>query len=347
MTQEIADWITMQLDLYGRDPPLNYLSAALQMAVLHLLFSEMSNDLDEESFTGALLGAFCESSNICAAGFPPLQNSSMTWRRHNKNGTGEQGESNTGADFTLIIRHSDELACAAIFQAKNGKSNVGSFDANHKSPSQVKGGEKELQFVRLKRHCQKILSELIHTKKKAELEELSWAHYLVYEPFGIYCSPLSSLVEIENRLIQGNHAGTIRYKQYYHLNFIDLLKHGCSEDREDHNGWLRLTSKTGISSFVKSAQDLYDVYEAHVNPGMSWTPLVDNRESVDPPERIEKIKAALRISLEKTADSPNSLTAEKFAAAVTRNRGATPSKPTVGYKDRGPAKGATDSGKGG
>lgn len=289
----IHDWIFQQLKVFGREPPQNYLSGALQLAVLHLLQSGLSNGVDEESFTGALLGSFCQSCRVCAAGMPPINKSTLTWRRHNKNSGDNIGESATGADFALIIRHNEDFARAAVFQAKNGQSKKGSFKAGHISPEVLELPE-EPQYVRLKRHCLSILSTFKKPDAAAlEATELDWAHYLIYEPFAAYCSPVSSLTVIEERLEAGESLGTISYKNYPYLNFVDVLRAGCSETQEKEPGWLNLSSTEEIGTFVKSANDLYDLYEAHVNPDMEWAPLIEPMAKMSEQERTLNIKEDL------------------------------------------------------
>jgi len=286
----IHEWILKQLEVFDREPPQNYLSGALQLAVLHLLQSGLSNDIDEESFTGALLGSFCQNCRVCAAGMPPQNKSTLTWRRHNKNSAGSDGESATGADFALIIRHKNDFARAAVFQAKNGQSKKGSFKAGHISP-EVPGLPEEPQYVRLKRHCLKILAAFEDpTKAALKVTKIGWAHYLIYEPFAAYCSPLSSLTVIEERLEAGGSLGTVSYKEHPYLNFVDALRDGCDETQEQQPGWLNLSSNEEIGAFVKSAKELYDLYEAHVNPDMEWEPLIEAAVKLSEQQRTINIK---------------------------------------------------------
>lgn len=307
----IHEWILKQLKVFDREPPQNYLSGALQLAVLHLLQSGLSNDIDEESFTGALLGSFCQSCRVCAAGMPPQNKSTLTWRRHNKNSADSVGESATGADFALIIRHKNDFARAAVFQAKNGQSKKGSFKAGHISPEVLELPE-EAQYVRLKRHCLSILTKFKKpTNAALEVTKIGWAHYLIYEPFATYCSPLSSLTVIEERLEAGESLGTVSYKEHPYLNFVDALRDGCNETQEQQLGWLNLSSNEEIGAFVKSAKDLYDLYEAHVNPDMEWEPLIETAVKLSEQQRTLNIKNDLILS---KAPSP---TEEPKAVQVT------------------------------
>lgn len=289
-TPTIHDWILSELDVFERSPPANYLSAALQIAVFHLLRSGISNNIDEESFTAALLGSFCESCQVCVAGMPPTSNSSLTWRRHNKSGKGKLGESATGADFALIIRHSNDFARAAVFQAKNGQSDVGSFKAEHLSPA-TERYPSEQQFIRLRRYC---LSTLADIKKLEEasldLKNIGWAHYLIYENSAIYCSPLSSLTILNDRINKNQSPGTVRYKEHPYSNFVDVLRDGCSQEPGVQPDWLSLESSREISAFVEAAKDLFDIYEASVDPAMDWVPLIEDRESLSNQDKIRLIK---------------------------------------------------------
>jgi len=292
-TPTIHDWILSELSIFDRSPPANYLSAALQIAVFHLLGSGISNDVDEESFTAALLGSFCEACQVCVAAMPPASNSSLTWRRHNKNSSGTLGESATGADFALIIRHNNSFARAAVFQAKNGQSDVGSFKASHLSPA-TKVDPEEQQFVRLRRYCHCILSGKEDAEEALlDLQSIGWAHYLVYENYATYCCPLSSLTILEHRISKDISPGTVRYKDYPYFNFVDILVNGCNQEIGVQPGWLSLESSSEITAFVKSAADLFDIYEAHVDPTMDWVPLIEERNIPPQQEKIRLIKESL------------------------------------------------------
>lgn len=337
----IHDWMLKELAVFDREPPQNYLSGALQLALLHLLQSGVSNAVDEESFTGALLGAFCQSCRVCAAGMPPRNKSTLTWRRHNKNSSDGSGESATGADFALIIRHEEGFARAALFQAKNGQSKKGSFKAGHISPP-VEEHPEEPQYVRLKRHCLSILSTFKNpTTAALEASKIGWAHYLIYEPFAAYCSPLSSLTVIEERLEAGKSLGTVSYKDYPYLNFVDALRDGCNETQEQQPGWINLSSNEEIATFVKSAKDLYDLYEAHVNPDMNWKPLIETTTKLSEEQRTLNIKNHLHppkppLPTEEPKPAQASATTDALALSLDtkqdieewRRQRPNPSKPT-------------------
>lgn len=267
----LTEWIEREFQAFGRTPPSNLLSSALQISIFQLLMSGISNGTDEESFSGAMFGAFCSTCGYCAPSIPLEQRHGLSWRRHNKNGKEGLSEKNTGADFALIIRLSDNVARAAVFQAKNGQSNIGSFDATHISP-ETDTRPPEPQFLRLREYCKRILLSIDRGGDKG-IEEISWAHYLVYESFGIYSVPLSSLVQVNERVNSGANPGTIRYKQLHHSNFVDLLDRGCNQAEQDADGWLYLSSKEDILSFAENAIDLFDIYEARSDVRFDWTPI--------------------------------------------------------------------------
>ncbi|MBH1664526.1 hypothetical protein I5U73_05085 [Stenotrophomonas maltophilia] len=292
-TPTIHEWILSELNIFDRSLPANYLSAALQIAVFHLLRSGISNNVDEESFTAALLGSFCEACQVCVAAMPPAGNSSLTWRRHNKSSSGKLGESATGADFALIVRHSNSFARAAVFQAKNGQSDIGSFKASHLSPA-TKDYPEEEQFVRLRRYCHCILSGKKDVEEESlDLKNIGWAHYLVYENFATYCCPLSSLTILEDRISKDSSPGTVRYKDYPYFNLVDILRDGCIHEAGVQPGWLSLESPSQITAFVESSKDLFDIYEAHVDPAMDWVPLIEDRDIPSQQQKIRLIKEHL------------------------------------------------------
>lgn len=325
---KIEDWIESELELFGRESAPNRLSASLQIAVLHLLASGLSNELDEESFTGALLGSFCQACRLATATEPPASDASLMWRRHPKNGKGHLSERSTGADFSLIIRHDDNFALAAIFQAKNGQSSVGSFDASHMSPK-TPDRDKELQFCRIREHCYKVLASFNPPKQNSHgIRDLDWAHYLVYEPFAIYCSPLSSLSTVNQLSTESLKCGAVRYKEYEYSIFADLLREGCAPGKTKRPGWLSLESQDEIRKFADSALDLFDVYESHVDPQPDWTPLFESSNKLSVTDRIANVKAGLSIPPPPPVDAKKS-TLKKLRKQRAKSNKA--SKTTVKY----------------
>lgn len=277
----IHDWIIDELRSYDRGHPANFLSASLQLAVLQLVTAGLSRNADEETYTGALLGAFCSTSFFCASGFPRKAGPDMCWQRHNKNSKDRDGEKHTGADFTLIVRTKENFARAAVFQAKNAKSEIGSFEVDHVSPATDKRPA-EQQIVRLVDHCISIMAEI--TKVRAEeqsqsaplvpsLEGLEWAHYLVYHDYSNACCQVSNLRNSYDTARAKSVPGRVRLKEANAIPLVDLLAAGCSEDTDAVQGWISLESLKEIRAFTKHARQFFDVYESRTDPDADWKPV--------------------------------------------------------------------------
>lgn len=299
----VKNWINQELVKYARKAPSNCLSAALQLATLHLLTSGLARNIDEESFTGALLGSFCSKCNICATAFSHTNQSSLTWRRHNKNSQEKDGEKLSGADFTLILRLRNNFAKAAIFQAKNSKSDVGSFDAGHISPP-IDEGDAELQFLRLKEYSMTTLSKTGIGQAKS-IDELHWVHYLIYHDYSAYCCALSTMVDLDDKAKLGHPLGTIRFKERANVSFIDLLADGASISTDD--GWLILDSVEKIKLFVSKSRDIFNVYEARAEADCQWEPVAsDDSLPILRSQAVAMVRSALVPAESQERDTENS-----------------------------------------
>ena len=286
----VNEWINRELREYGRNDANSWLGAALQLSTLHLLTSGLSRNIDEETFTGALLGSFCSTCNFCSSPIEPSNHTALIWRRHNKTNQHEDGEKASGADFTLILRLSNDTARAAIFQAKNSKSDTGSFDTAHVSPP-IDQGEAQLQFLRLKEYSLKILSK-INVGKARSIQELHWVHYLVYHDYSAYCCTLSTMQDLDERIKLQKPLGAIRFKDRPNISFVDLLEQGASESAND--GWLQLDSLEKMRGFVSGSREMFNVYEARASDDLEWESIASRTpHNIPRSEAIAKVKRAL------------------------------------------------------
>lgn len=336
----IHDWIIDELKSYNRDRPANFLSASLQLAVLQLVTAGLSRNADEETYTGALLGAFCSTSFFCASGFPKKAGPDMCWQRHSKNSQGRDGEKHTGADFTLIIRTADNFARAAVFQAKNSKSQVGSFEVDHVSP-ETDERPAEQQIIRLVDHCINIMAEVVKDrsgkKDQSELsipsvKDLDWAHYLVYHNYSNTCCQLSSLRESYEAARAEKAPGRVRLKQVGAIPLVDLLAAGCREDTSKVQGWISLESLEEIKAFTHHARQFFDVYESRTSPDADWSPvsifaLTTNRnerkamalDGLTVPECQEDL-AGVQVRQDHTAEDPAPTAKQSKQQTANRRR---------------------------
>ncbi|UXA60028.1 hypothetical protein M0D48_13400 [Xanthomonas prunicola] len=115
---DFRDWVVASLDL-----PKNINSAIelnLQLAAKTVeALNGSSSRLDEETLTGAMIGALVAAHPMSAASFPSDQASAIQWSGYAKHGSGINSERSSGADFALVISLPDGRLRLAIFQAKS------------------------------------------------------------------------------------------------------------------------------------------------------------------------------------------------------------------------------------
>ncbi|WP_179570863.1 hypothetical protein [Xanthomonas sp. JAI131] len=174
---------------FGEELERSALSATFQLACNGFICSEYFSNADEETTTGALLGAIAATAPWC---FQALsQEPDLNWIRFAKSGNARNAEPSTGADFALILRVTDKLSRLAIFQAKCADS-CGNFSVHQISPERA-SQEKipEPQFIRLMDFARDVENAIQVSEESRKL--LSWVHYIAYEPDAIIATPLSAL----------------------------------------------------------------------------------------------------------------------------------------------------------
>lgn len=174
---------------FGEELELSALSVTFQLACNGFICSEYFSNADEETTTGALLGAIASTAPWC---FQALsQEPDFNWIRFAKSGNARNAEPSTGADFALILRVTDKLSRLAIFQAKCAD-NYGNFSVHQISPGRANQDKiPEPQFIRLMDFARDVENAIPASEESIKL--LNWVHYIAYEPDAIIATPLAAL----------------------------------------------------------------------------------------------------------------------------------------------------------
>mgnify|MGYP000892103695 CR=1 FL=1 len=307
-----APLIVDHLDEFGIKAYSNFLGAAFQLAVVELSASNLHSSLDEESITGALLGAFAVATPICASAFSVPYGISSSWVRYSKNLTNGMAEKDTGADFALLIRLDTERSRLAIFQAKKSESMVGSFDVSSDSPKTTSRPRVEKQFTRLKDFSISILEERTRRRKlsgpvasqPSGIESLQWSHYLVYGHGSFHCCPLSSLTDVDEAISSSSPLSTVKLGHREHFGFAEMLNRGADTTSPSALGWLNLNNLTTTKRAVVEASRHFTVYEASACPELALKAVLSNER--DPLPRGLLVKRARQGLRRKTPHKPGS-----------------------------------------
>ncbi|MCC5095370.1 MULTISPECIES: hypothetical protein [Xanthomonas] len=241
-----------------------------------------------------LLGAFIGSTDwvldCLDSGSPP----GFAWGQYSKHGSSKKSEGSTGADFALIIRFSDDIARASVFQAKRSDSNnivnvhrIAPFRAAKRPNDIIKLPEP--QILRL-------LSYGLEVAQSKNESDLDWLHYCAYGQSSFFCAPLnqaagiisnyrnikteadkeleklhydkikssslSGILKERARIIYKDCAGSSMTRNGATRELIHLLSVGASTFPEDSAlGWLKLDSASAIDGFIKTFASEVNIVE--------------------------------------------------------------------------------------
>lgn len=115
---EFKDWAIASLGLgegVKTSLEMNLRLAAKTVQALN----QASSRLDEETLTGAMIGALVSAHPMSAASFPADPASAIQWSGYSKHGSDAHSERNSGADFAMVLSLPDGRLRLAIFQAKS------------------------------------------------------------------------------------------------------------------------------------------------------------------------------------------------------------------------------------
>ncbi|MEA9559566.1 hypothetical protein [Xanthomonas campestris] len=292
------------------------LSFAFDLAIQGILENGLSGIVEEETTTGALLGAMASHApwayvlGECDSSLIPY-----SWTHFSKSGSNSNSEAWVGADFALIFRVDDTNFRAAVFQAKRAKNLKGGFDTLQIAPA-IDSWPPEPQILRLARFGSKA--------KYMAGNTCDWMHYLIYEENRVSCI---SIMDAERGLrahlagiadssakamkvargiydLTGTHMTKSEVAKLWENSksrftpekpaedWIAMLRKGI-ESSSNHPipGWLSLEGVNDAESFIQATSAYVDVYEGSPS---KYGPTFKNSQSIAIKETvIQKIAKTL------------------------------------------------------
>ncbi|APO94874.1 hypothetical protein [Xanthomonas vesicatoria] len=247
---DLADWVKQAYRL--GDDVQSALEMNLQLSARSIsALNSVSPRFDEETLTGAMIGAFVGSYPLYAASYPGSEEDALQWRSFGKSDRGEFGESRVGADFALVLLIPNKAPRLAIFQAKSDASRakvknrlyVGQIKQTKVYPKDDQGNidRESGSFDVIKRNQVKALTEAslaIHrlVKRSAGIEDLHWVHYLGQFRDGVVAVPISKIANVVQTSIVNVSVESVDIDQAISCPLDELLRDAC---REEPSYWLR------------------------------------------------------------------------------------------------------------
>ncbi|MBZ2621903.1 hypothetical protein [Xanthomonas phaseoli] len=206
--------------------------------------------LDEETTTGAILGAMAASYPILAT---TKGQSKINWHRYNKSSARDpNSEARNGADFTLWLLGDEGNSRVAIFQAKKSavRRTASGWRVDVRHESTDLSGNPCAQMVALA----ELADQLLRTNQtpavinpKNELGHLEWIHYLLYGPSEPLCIPLSRMSDLypAEKNLQGSR-NEFTFVPKDEKTFLKVLSSGINQNTKQ---WLTVKTKELFKMF--------------------------------------------------------------------------------------------------
>lgn len=238
--------------------------------------------LDEETITGALLGALASSFPLLSEeGSPKALSERFFWFRYSKKSARHRdSEAANGADFALVLVDDVGLARVALFQAKRSKVKhvKGEWTIDIRHVSKSVSGKKVAQLVALEERANNLL--VLNKTPATGLDEgrlhhLSWIHYLAYgdgEPLCIPMTRMSNVYEMESAL-----RGSVNRVAFLPKKESTLFGVLLSGLRRRTDKWLTIRTKTFFDSLPQWL-DMMPVVVASSSRG--WKHVPENRRAM-------------------------------------------------------------------
>jgi len=242
---EFRDWAVAALGL-----PSNIDSAiemTLQLAAKSVsALNGAASRLDEETMTGAMIGALVSAHPMSAASYPADPETAIRWSSYTKYGNAVQSERNSGADFALVLSLPGGDLRLAVFQAKSDWSV--SSKKNTLVIGQIKDvpevkDENEVVIVPAGRRNQvdalvRASNKIQFNKVRTTVHNLTWVHYLCQFESGIKALALSEVQAAVRASIRRNKAVRVHLAPSDGKELGLLLKQGCVVGG---HGWLDMS----------------------------------------------------------------------------------------------------------
>ncbi|MCC8619402.1 hypothetical protein [Xanthomonas vesicatoria] len=247
---DLADWVKQAYRL--GDDVQSALEMNLQLSARSIsALNSVSPRFDEETLTGAMIGAFVGSYPLCAASYPGSEEDALQWRSFGKSDRGEFGESRVGADFALALLIPNKAPRLAIFQAKSGASKakvknrlyVGQIkktkfllkdDQGHIDSESGSYGVIHRNQVKALTDASLAIHRLV--KRSADIEDLHWVHYLGQFRDGVVAVPIAKIADVVRDSIVNVSVESVDINQAISCPLDELLRDAC---REEPLYWLK------------------------------------------------------------------------------------------------------------
>jgi hypothetical protein len=207
--------------------------------------------VDEETMTGAVLGAMMASFPWVTGVLGLSSHDNCCWQRYRKSGSGDDSERVNGADFALFVRRPGGKCRVAIFQAKLFKTVKEPWIDLHHIPASAKGDRSQAQFLKLRAHGLEVLRA---AGRDPALEALSFVHYAGYSQGGVDCVALCDLGDVEQAYTGPAEefnvsAARVMAAEKTWVDFGVLLTNGTVQRSEDLDHWLELDDDAALRAF--------------------------------------------------------------------------------------------------
>lgn len=288
----------------------NLLSATLEAAIGTVAALCQANGENEETFTGALLGALATAGGVLASFDQTATGSPIWWGSYRKFSGGEflDSEAGSGADFALLLVPEPGQARLAIFQAKRFEVHKDDealpllearqfVDFNRIPPKTKDGKQREPQmFVLVETGrrifaavtgrayhpnlridlAQKFKDPTVDVVTEGGLHKLDWIHYLIYTQGAPRSVPLCELGSAYKKEVLRKKSPTRYELPGQSEPVLELLARG---PEKQHKGWLSL----GFEEAVSHLPSLTNLMPVIVGDGTgTFGPFISQEKDANP-----------------------------------------------------------------
>lgn len=244
---EFKDWVIASLGLGEGVETALEMNLRLAARTVQAL-NQASSRLDEETLTGAMIGALVSAHPMSAASFPADPASAIQWSGYSKHGSDAHSERNSGADFAMVLSLPDGRLRLAIFQAKSdwGQSAtknmlvVGQIKdvsaVEDDSGAIIKSAHRRNQIEAL---VEAAINIQLKNGKVVSVSGLRWVYYLCQFQDGIKAVALSEIEKSVQLSIRTVRPVKVPLAPNMGRSLDALLKCGC---RQETMCWLELST---------------------------------------------------------------------------------------------------------
>lgn len=276
---EFKDWVIASLSLGEGVETALEMNLRLAAKTVQAL-NQASSRLDEETLTGAMIGALVSAHPMSAASFPADPASAISWSGYSKHGSDAHSERNSGADFAMVLSLPDGRLRLAIFQAKSdwGQSatkNMLVVGQIKDVPAVVDDSGAVIESAHRRNQIEALVEAASNIQSKngkvVSVSGLRWVYYLCQFQDGIKAVALSEIKESVLSSIRTVKPVKVRLAPTMGRSLDALLECGC---RQETKCWLELS--TPVEGMLPPPIDLSALVEL--------MPVVVGRESSKGPK---------------------------------------------------------------